>query len=183
MTLILGLSGSLRAASSNTGLLLLAQRLAPDGVDLRIDQSMAQLPFYNADLDTPETWPAEVRAWRDLVATADGLWISTPEYNGSMTAVLKNAIDWVSRPLGQHLLTGKVISLSASAGGSGGAKVLAYLEGVLTLFGNTVINEPSLSFALGAQRIAADGTTDAEVTQQVAQRLAAVVAAIRAATA
>jgi chromate reductase, NAD(P)H dehydrogenase (quinone) len=171
---VLALSGSLRAQSSNTGLVKMAQRLAPPSLQFEIHSAISALPYYNADDDTPETWPAEVQAWRDTVERADALWIATPEYNGGPTAVLKNAIDWVSRPMGQQVLTGKVISLASSAGGGGGAQILQYLTGVLTFFGNTVVSDPPLSFALGAQRITADGdSTDPEVESLVLARLAA----------
>lgn len=176
---MLAISGSLRAESSNTGLVKMAKRLAPASLVVDVDESLSALPFYNADLDSPETWPAEVRAWRIKVEQADAVWIATPEYSGGPTAVLKNAIDWVSRPMGQHLLTGKVISLAASAGGGGGQKILEYLTGVLTIFGNTLVSEPSLSFTLGAQRISADGhTSDPEVEALVIARLAAIESAL-----
>jgi chromate reductase len=176
---MIAISGSLRSQSSNTGLVKMAQRLAPSSLTVDIDTPISTLPFYNADLDTPQAWPAEVRAWRNKVEQADALWIATPEYSGGPTAVLKNAIDWVSRPMGQHLLTGKVISLAASAGGGGGQKILEYLSGVLTIFGNHVVSEPSLSFALGAQKISADGqTNDPDVEALVIARLAAIESAL-----
>jgi chromate reductase len=176
---VLGISGSLRAQSSNSGLVAMAQRLAPAALNFEIDHTISSLPFYNADLDTPQTWPEPVRVWRSKVERADAVWIATPEYSGGPTAVLKNAIDWVSRPMGQHTLTGKIVSLSASAGGGGGAKILDYFSGVLTVFGNTVISEPALSFALGAQKIHADGTTtDPEIESLVIARLKALEAAL-----
>jgi chromate reductase, NAD(P)H dehydrogenase (quinone) len=176
---VLGISGSLRSQSSNTGLVAMAQRLAPANLRFEVTDMISALPFYNADLDTPDTWPVEVRQWRTRVEQADALWIATPEYSGGPTAVIKNAIDWVSRPMGQQTLTGKVISLASSAGGGGGAKILEYLTGVLTIFGNTVVSEPSLSFALGAQRISSDGTTsDAEVEELVSARLQTLAAAL-----
>jgi chromate reductase len=176
---VLGISGSLRSQSSNSGLIEMAQRLAPTALNFEIDNSLASLPFYNADFDTPETWPEPVRLWRSKVEQAHCLWIATPEYNGGPTAVLKNAIDWVSRPMGQQTLTGKVISLASSAGGGGGAKILEYFTGVLTIFGNTVVSDPPLNFAHGAQKIRADGTTtDPEVETLVDARLKAVTAAL-----
>jgi chromate reductase, NAD(P)H dehydrogenase (quinone) len=176
---VLGISGSLRSQSSNTGLVAMAQRLAPPNLRFEVTDMISTLPFYNADLDTPDTWPDEVRQWRTRVEQTDALWIATPEYSGGPTAVLKNAIDWVSRPMGQQVLTGKVISLASSAGGGGGAKILEYLTGVLTIFGNTVVSEPALSFALGAQRISSNGTTsDAEVEELVSARLETLVGAL-----
>lgn len=181
---MLAISGSLRSESSNTGLVEMARRLAPETVTVKVDVSISALPFYSPDLDTSETWPDAVRLWRDEVQRADALWIATPEYSGGPTAVLKNAIDWVSRPMGQQVLTGKVISLAASAGGGGGARILDYLTGVLSFFGNTLVVEPSLSFALGAQRISADGScTDPEIEALVIARLAAVDAALHSAAA
>lgn len=92
---ILGVSGSLRAASFNTALLRAAQELAPEGVAIEIF-GLHDLPFFNQDIEDQGD-PAPVAAWKDAVRGADALLLACPEYNGGVTGVLKNAIDWASR--------------------------------------------------------------------------------------
>lgn len=92
---ILGVSGSLRAASFNTALLKAAQELAPEGVAIEIF-GLHDLPLFNQDVEDQGD-PAPVAAWKDAVRGADALLLACPEYNGGVTGVLKNAIDWASR--------------------------------------------------------------------------------------
>lgn len=94
---LIGISGSLRRDSLNSRLLLAAQRLCPDGTTLDI-HSIEAVPLYNFDVEKADGIPETVAAIKDAIAAADGLLIATPEYNGSMPGVLKNAIDWLSRP-------------------------------------------------------------------------------------
>jgi NAD(P)H-dependent FMN reductase len=98
------LLGSVRADSYNRRIAERLQADAPQGVTLEIATGLAELPFYNEELDTPESLPAAVRAVRAQVAAADRVLAVTPEYNGTMPAVLNNAIDWLSRPYGSGAL-------------------------------------------------------------------------------
>ncbi|MEO7061473.1 MAG: NAD(P)H-dependent oxidoreductase [Lapillicoccus sp.] len=105
-TRIAVLVGSLRADSVN---LRIAQRLrddAPQGITLDLVEGLGDLPFYNEDIDG-ETAPEAATAFRARIAGADRVLAVTPEYNGTMPAVLNNAIDWLSRPYGNGALTGK----------------------------------------------------------------------------
>jgi len=156
---ILGIFGSLRQESSNQGLVKLAQKLAPADVTFTLYDKIGSLPFYNEDLEDSSRTPTSVIEWRDLVVSADALFIAAPEYNFGPSAVLKNAIDWATRPMGQHALSGKVISLISSSGSTGGAHVIEQLGGILGLLGNTVISEPNGQIAKGAARISAKGST------------------------
>lgn len=97
MTKLVGISGSLRQASYNTALLNAAVALVPQGSELIIGD-ISGIPLYNGDLEATDGIPLSVSVLKDLIANADGLIISTPEYNNSMPGVLKNAIDWLSRP-------------------------------------------------------------------------------------
>jgi NAD(P)H-dependent FMN reductase len=97
MTSIVGISGSLRRNSFNTGLLLAAREVLPENASLRIE-SIADIPLYNGNVESDDGIPAPVAALKDSIAEADALLISTPEYNHSIPGVLKNAIDWLSRP-------------------------------------------------------------------------------------
>jgi chromate reductase, NAD(P)H dehydrogenase (quinone) len=97
MATIVGLSGSLRGASVNAMLLRAAARLAPPGLTVEI-ASIRGIPLYDGDVEATEGVPMPVRALKRKIAAADGLLIVTPEYNNSIPGVLKNAIDWLSRP-------------------------------------------------------------------------------------
>jgi len=171
-------SGSLRADSSNTGLVHMAARLAP--AELRVDvvnDVVFALPFYNADLE--EAVPAEVQRWRDLVIAADALIIGMPEYNFLPSPVAKNAVDWISRPFGGQAMRGKVIAMLTSAGKGGGNKVQASIGPIMGLLGNTVVDEPPVQIVLGTNRIQADGTTtDPDVEAAVLAKLDAVLQAL-----
>ena len=94
---VLGVSGSLRRASWNTGLLHAAGELLPEGMALEI-ADLADIPLYNQDHDGPIA-PEAVKHLKARIRAADALLIATPEYNGSISGVLKNAIDWASRPM------------------------------------------------------------------------------------
>ena len=91
---VLGLSGSLRAASSNTAVLAAAQALAPPGMTIAICDDLGGLPFFNPDLEG-DRLPVSVAAFRQKIGTADGLLISSPEYAHGISGLLKNALDWL----------------------------------------------------------------------------------------
>jgi chromate reductase, NAD(P)H dehydrogenase (quinone) len=170
---VLTVSGSLRAASSNTGLIKMAQRLAPAELVIADPYPIRDLPFYDGDLDTPETLPAVCAAWRTAVADCDALLWAAPEYNYSVSGVMKNAIDWASRPFGANALGGLVSTVVTSAGGGGGSKCQEYLINVLGLLGGTVVNDPEIGLKMGPGLVSADGsTTDPEVEALVSARLA-----------
>jgi len=101
------LVGSLRADSVNRKLAELLRDQAPAGVTLDLIDGLGELPFYNEDLDTAADVPAAAAALRERVGSADRVLAVTPEYNGTMPAVLNNAIDWLSRPYGRGALVGK----------------------------------------------------------------------------
>jgi NAD(P)H-dependent FMN reductase len=105
-TRVLVLVGSLRADSLNRRIAETLCAQAPAGVDVEIADGLGEIPFYNEDLDGVDV-PEAAAALRRKVATADRVLAVTPEYNGTMPAVLNNAIDWVSRPYGQGALKGK----------------------------------------------------------------------------
>lgn len=97
MTTIIGISGSLRRHSFNSALLRTAATLVPDGTELHI-KSIADIPLYNADVESEQGLPPAVAQLKEDIAGSDALLICTPEYNNSVPGVLKNAIDWLSRP-------------------------------------------------------------------------------------
>lgn len=116
---ILGLSGSLRRASFNSGLLRAAADAAPAGTTIRIG-SIREVPLYDGDLEAASGLPGAVQALQAQLAAADGLLLVTPEYNNGVPGVFKNAIDWMSRGDGLGLFVGKPVALiGASPGGFG----------------------------------------------------------------
>jgi chromate reductase len=132
---ILGISGSLRRGSLNTSLLLAAAASLPPGVELELYEGLADLPHYNADLDRSPPLDAVARL-RRAIEQADGVLISTPEYNGSIPGVLKNALDWASRPFPENALRGKPVAVvGASTGLFGAAWAQAEVRKVLGITG------------------------------------------------
>jgi NAD(P)H-dependent FMN reductase len=115
-TKVLVLLGSLRAASINRQLAELAVEAAPEGVSLRLFDRLGELPFYNEDIDN-EGVAEPVVALRAAAADVDAALVVTPEYNGSIPGVLKNAIDWLSRPFGNGALKGKPVAVVGAAHG------------------------------------------------------------------
>jgi NAD(P)H-dependent FMN reductase len=116
---VLALVGSLRAASVNRQIAELAAEQAPDGVTVTVYDGLGELPFYNEDIDTADA-PAAVVALRAAAAAADAALVVTPEYNGSIPGVLKNAIDWLSRPFGNGAFKDKPLAVVGAALGQYG---------------------------------------------------------------
>ncbi|SDP67686.1 NADPH-dependent FMN reductase [Desulforhopalus singaporensis] len=128
---IVGISGSLREGSYNRLLLRAAQGMVEEDDSLKIFD-LQQVPFYNADADT-EIKPQPVQLLIDAVAGADGLLFATPEYNYSIPGVLKNAIDWASRPAYKSVLANKPTAiLSASVSPVGGARAQVHLRDIFS---------------------------------------------------
>ncbi len=123
MTKIVGLSGSLRSASWNTALLRAAAKRMPEKAELVIG-TINGIPLYDQDVEDASGIPGDVELLKDMIAEADGLVIATPEYNNSIPGVLKNAIDWLSRPTSDisRVFEGKPVALiGATPGGLGTA--------------------------------------------------------------
>ncbi|WP_231972848.1 MULTISPECIES: NAD(P)H-dependent oxidoreductase [unclassified Mycobacterium] len=121
---VLALVGSLRTASINRQIAELAADIAPEGVSVTVFEGLAELPFYNEEIDdamnTDAPPLAPVAALRTAAADADAALVVTPEYNGSIPAVIKNAIDWLSRPFGNGALKGKPLAVIGGSFGQYG---------------------------------------------------------------
>lgn len=139
---IVAISGSLRKDSFNTALLHNLQALAPEGVNIAI-ADISGLPFYNQDDEG--TYPAVAQVLKDKVASADGIIFATPEYNRSIPGVLKNAIDWISRPYGQNSFAKKpVLVAGVSVGKIGTALAQSHLRQILIHLDMQVIGQPEI---------------------------------------
>jgi chromate reductase len=115
---IAGICGSLRRASYNAGLLRVAAQRAPEGMEIEI-LDISGFPLYNGDVEA-EAYPDAVRVVRDRVRELDGILFSSPEYNYGVSGVLKNAIDWVSRPPASSPLFGKPVAFMGASTGYAG---------------------------------------------------------------
>jgi NAD(P)H-dependent FMN reductase len=113
---VLALVGSLRAASVNRQIAEVASENGPDGISVAVYDGLGDVPFYNEDVDGADA-PVAARNLRAAVADADAVLVVTPEYNGSIPAVVKNAIDWLSRPFGDGAVTAKPLAVIGAAGG------------------------------------------------------------------
>jgi len=149
------LVGSLRRESINAVYAKALQKLAAGRLDFQfVDMD---LPLYNNDLwDNP---PAKVLALKEAIKSADGVLIVTPEYNRSMPAVTKNAIDWASRPYGESAWAGKAVAITgASPGSQGTAVAQSQLRSVMTILGTHVLSDPEVYISFKPEVFAADGT-------------------------
>ena len=127
---VLGIVGSLRAGSHNRALLRAASKLAPAGMEIA-EFDLRELPFYDGDVEAAGD-PEPVSAFKEAIRSADALLIATPEYNRGIPGVLKNAIDWASRPpLGSPLAGKPVAIMGASTGRGGTARAQGQLRSAL----------------------------------------------------
>lgn len=134
---LIALSGALRRASYNTALLRAAAALAPEGVTLEL-RTLHGIPLYDGDVEA-EGIPEAVTKLREAIRAADGLLIATPEYNNAIPGVLKNGLDWLSRPSGEggKLFGAKPTAvIGATPGGFGTVQSQDALLSVLRAFGN-----------------------------------------------
>ncbi len=139
---VLALSGSLRTGSHSTELLRRAAAAAPDDVDVVLYKGLKEIPPYDADDDLPGDQPAAVERFKAALAGADAVLVATPEYNHSIPGVLKNALDWASRPiLDSPVRNTPVAVLSSSTGMFGGVWAAAETRKVLGALGARVLEE------------------------------------------
>lgn len=168
---VLAISGSLRRDSFNTALLRAADSLVPEGMTLTL-RLLHDVPLYDGDVEA-QGLPASVVAFREAIRSADGVLISTPEYNNSMPGVLKNAVDWASRGKDQPFARKPVALLSASNGGFGGARSqIAWLP-TLTVLGTRWMHKPQFYLSNAQHAFAPDGSLLDERTREQLRSLLA----------
>ena len=170
MTLrILGFAGSLRKNSYNRLALKAAQGLTPEGAALDI-YDLAPIPLYNDDI-REKGYPPEVQDFRDKIAAADAIVMATPEYNYSISGILKNAIDWASRPPGPPLSKKPVAIIGATMGLWGTVKAQFHLRQMCVFLDLWPVNKPEVLIAQAQNKFDASGNLTDEATKKVIAEL------------
>lgn len=173
---VLGISGSLRTKSYNTMLLRAAMELAPAGMVIRT--ASIDLPLYNDDV-REQGYPPPVSLLREQIAGADGVLIATPEYNYSIPGVLKNAIDWASRPPDQPFDGKPVAIMGASTGRFGTVRSQNHLRQSFLFLNANVLNRPAVMVGGAAKQFDESGRlTDVSTREHVAELLEALALSI-----
>jgi chromate reductase, NAD(P)H dehydrogenase (quinone) len=166
---ILGISGSLRSASVNSGLLRAAQSLLPEGMSLTIAKIEA-IPLYNGDLDVSPP-PEGVTLFKQKIAAADGLLIATPEYNYSVPGVLKNALDWVSRPLQNSPLNDLPAAIMGAGGKFGTVRAQHHLRQIAVCLNLLVLPTPEVMVQNSWEKFDKLGNLQDEATKEAIRKL------------
>jgi chromate reductase, NAD(P)H dehydrogenase (quinone) len=168
---VCGIAGSLRRSSYNRSLLRAAVELAPQGMSIAIFDRVGEIPLYNADVEAVED-PEAVVALKDAIREADALLISTPEYNYGVPGVLKNAIDWASRPPSGSVLAGKPTALlGASPGRTGTARGQLALRQSFVFTQTPVLPGPEVLVSEAHKKFADDGTLSDKETGRFVRAL------------
>jgi len=166
---ILGFAGSLRSGSYNKALLRAAVDLLPKDVDLDIFD-IDGIPGFNQDIEAE--MPVEVKEFKSKIRDSDGILIATPEYNYSVPGVLKNAIDWASRPYGDNAFDGKPVAImSASIGMLGGARAQYHLRQMFVFLNMHPVNGPEVMVTFAQDKFDADGKLVDENTKKYVSKL------------
>jgi chromate reductase len=173
---VLGIAGSLRRASYNRGLIRAAIDVAPSGVSVFV-HDLAGIAMFNSDVEA-EGDPPAVADFKRAIDSADALLIATPEYNHCVPGVLKNAIDWASRPARQSVLTGKPVAIMGASSGRGAtARAQAHLRDGLAYTNGFVLPLPEVLVGLAGERFDEDGNlTDEETRQEIRDLLTSLAA-------
>ena len=162
---VMGISGSLRKGSFNTAVLRAAIELAPAGMTI-VQHDIRDIPLYDDDVRA-KGQPESVQRFRDAIAKADALLVVTPEYNYSLPGVLKNAIDWASRPP-QQPFAGKPAALMGASGGmSGTMRAQYHFRQVAVFLDLHVLNKPEVFVRNAGSLIDAEGKLTDEATRKV----------------
>lgn len=176
---VLGISGSLRSGSYNTQLLDHAIALAPPWMTIERYEGMRALPHYDGDLDADGP-PAEVADLRARIAEAEALLLVSPEYNYSVPGVLKNLIDWASRPQGSSALRAKPTAiLGATRGAFGTARAQLALRQILQSTDTPVVRHPQVLVPFAAKALASEGRVGDEITGPLSQLLEGLAVLVR----
>ena len=160
-TRILGVAGSLRKDSYNRKLLGAIAAIAPENIEVEIYE-LDKIPLYNQDIDTPESMPESVRDFKRRIKEADAILFVTPEYNRSIPGVLKNAIDWASRPYNDNSFDDKPVATIGATDGMLGTAVAQYHMREIFSFLNAHPMERPQLFVSGISKKLAGGKVQDE---------------------
>lgn len=166
---VVGISGSLRAGSYNSAALRAAVALAPEGMTIETAE-IGDLPLYNDDVRAAG-YPAPVQRLRDQLAAADAILFVTPEYNYSIPGVLKNAIDWASRPPSQPFDNKPVAIMGASGGVLGSARAQYQLRQMLVFLNAFPLNKPEVMIGTAQSKFDEAGRLTDEPTREFIRTL------------
>jgi chromate reductase len=166
---ILGISGSLRKGSYNTAALRAASEVAPEGVTIEI-ADISEIPLYNDDVRV-QGYPAAVERFRGQIRAADALLFATAEYNYSISGVLKNAIDWASRPPEAPLAAKPAAVMGASMGLFGAARAQYHLRQIGVFVDLKFVNKPEVMIGTAQDRFDAEGKLIHEPTRESIRKL------------
>lgn len=162
---ILGFAGSLRKKSYNKSALREAQKLVPTGAEMKIIE-LDDLPLFNQDRESDP--PAAVTLFREQVRQADAIFLAVPEYNYSYSAVLKNALDWGSRPIGKSVWVGKPVAMLGAGGRFGTVRAQLHLRQVLLYLDMPTLTKPEVYIQASWEKFDADGNlTDEQTRTQI----------------
>src|ERR1700716_2865763 len=162
-TKVLGICGSLRKGSYNTAAVRAAIAQKPPGMTIEV-ADISQLPLYNEDV-RQQGFPPPVETLRRQIAAADALLFACPEYNYSMSGVLKNAIDWASRPPDQPFNDKPVAIMGASPGVIGTARAQYHLRQSCVFLNMHLVNKPEVMIGTAASKFDAEGRLTDETTR------------------
>lgn len=166
---ILGIAGSLRRQSFNRGLLRAAQELAPADATIETFE-LDGIPSFNQDEEANP--PAKVAEFKQRIRSADAILLVTPEYNYSVPGVLKNAIDWASRPYGDSAWTGKPVAvMGASVGAIGTARAQYHLRQMFVFLNMYPVNQPEVMLAQAHKHFDHEGKLTDEVAKKLIRQL------------
>ncbi len=166
---ILGIAGSLRKDSYNRGALRAAATLVPEGATIETFD-LSGIPIFNQDED--QAPPQSVVDFKSSIRAADAILIVTPEYNYSIPGVLKNAIDWASRPYGDSAWNGKPAAImGASIGNFGTVRAQYHLRQIMVYLNMYVLNQPEVMIGNASQKFDQQGNLTDEKTQKYVQTL------------
>ncbi len=167
---VLGIAGSLRARSFNRMALAAACELAPEGMTIQRFERIGDIPLYDEDVKE-RGFPEAAAELRRAIAAADALLVVTPEYNYSVSGVLKNAIDWASRPPDTPLPGKPVAIMGASPSLMGTVRAQLHLRQILGGLNMPVLNHPEVLIRQAAAKFDAEGRLGDEDTQKRIRRL------------
>lgn len=173
MIKILGICGSLREGSYNKAALKAAVDLVPDGVELEICDMVKDLPLFNQDKE--QSPPQIVKDFKQHIQASDAILLSTPEYNYSVSGVLKNAIDWASRPHGMSVWEEKPVGIMSASGSMlGGARAQYHLRQMFVYLNMLPLNRPEVIIPFASDKFDENGVlTDQHTKDKIRELLEA----------